>query len=1249
MTSLRRLSVSVHGRNVRPGRSKRTHISAAVALALVVSNYASPTLAALCGAVASPSSGAAPLTVHFNGVPSACERNRGKEFWIIDGVPHPNRVALTLTLSTPGNYPWEFCSWLAGCEQCCDSGTVRVEPSTSCRLDCNATATVLENTVPLVVDFQGNATPQSCPGATLEYEWDFGDLTSAVGPSARHEYSGPGPYYWTFRARYGAASCQVGGSARATCLRRGMLDFCADEIVNEPGSPTFTLRGNVHANDLLRFRGDVILTPDQFGEVLMSTGDLYVVLPGGQEVAIVRGRNLMYDVQPDEGRLDPRLGNPDFFAFDLGGLPLPLIVGGSPIHVSRDAVAISTVAVVGIPGILELSRIDTRVRFPRGDWPYLDRFAVLAGYVTPSISFAEVTGNYDGRNDRLDIRFVCRFPFSGGPSFVGTYGFDHCGPNRFDVTLGGFFEEGITITPMAPVRLKAGKDLVVRGDHICDREAFSIYVGTRATLCVETGVKCVSIPGEVFRIADLGLGYQHPFNFDIRGGTAQVLGFPVAGLRGRIQGNQPPMGMLTRGYARIPNIFEGNADLGWSFSRAMVMGSLAGDLTIQPFSCDFANIPCKMTKAMLRKFVGPLPARLANATLELAGRFSETDWSATAIGRVQLSNWPLVTVVQFAQEGIVILVGPNYRNLYGFGLQHEPETRSASTGESTVNVPEHLPHVLFGFSGNNAIPRPYLITPLGIRVDPENVSTLFPQAVYAVDGEEHTAVFLIPRPLPGTWRLGTDDAALNPTQVVVLAPKEEARVTWQRVERAGNRVIIQALVSPASAAAQASLEYTSALSGGLLGVVEGTMRDASAGLVTAHWDLSNLPTDTYFLRLVVRPPDTPWTVATWPSPFVVQRDFVAPPTNLNLARVGNGIRAEWNSPADPRVRGYLLLYTDTPDRPEYPLLRTVPFGTALTLTDLTPGKTYRFVVVAVDEEGRYSAPSNAAVVTVAEAACPGDCNNDGEVTIEEIIRGVNIALELSSLSTCSSFDLDGNGAVTVDEIIRGVNAALFGCSAPAPTPTVLTRTPSVTTATLAPSPSATPARTPSPTAPATVTPSTPRPSPTLPPASPTPTRTPTPSPTDTPAPSTWCAAPTTPISIPDNDPNGVSSTISVPSSRPVGRFRVRLAITHSWVGDLHVSLRHVATGTTVVLLDRPGTPPLGCGGDDVDCTFDDDATTRAADVCLDPPPAIAGAVRPAEALAAFAAETSGGEWVLTVADGAPRDTGALVSWCLELE
>jgi hypothetical protein len=66
--------------------------------------------------------------------------------------------------------------------------------------------------------------------------------------------------------------------------------------------------------------------------------------------------------------------------------------------------------------------------------------------------------------------------------------------------------------------------------------------------------------------------------------------------------------------------------------------------------------------------------------------------------------------------------------------------------------------------------------------------------------------------------------------------------------------------------------------------------------------------------------------------------------------------------------------------------------------------------------------------TAAPPACPGDCDADGSVTVDEIIRGVNIALGTLDLSACSSFDTDGDGAVTVDELVRAVNLALNGCA-----------------------------------------------------------------------------------------------------------------------------------------------------------------------------------------------------------------------------
>ena len=87
----------------------------------------------------------------------------------------------------------------------------------------------------------------------------------------------------------------------------------------------------------------------------------------------------------------------------------------------------------------------------------------------------------------------------------------------------------------------------------------------------------------------------------------------------------------------------------------------------------------------------------------------------------------------------------------------------------------------------------------------------------------------------------------------------------------------------------------------------------------------------------------------------------------------------------------------------------------------------------------------------AAAPCPGDCNQDGTVTVDEIVTMANIALGIDSVSRCQAGDVDHDGRITVSEIITAVNAALNGCSV-AQTPTA---TP---TASLASSP--TPTQTP---------------------------------------------------------------------------------------------------------------------------------------------------------------------------------------------
>ena len=133
------------------------------------------------------------------------------------------------------------------------------------------------------------------------------------------------------------------------------------------------------------------------------------------------------------------------------------------------------------------------------------------------------------------------------------------------------------------------------------------------------------------------------------------------------------------------------------------------------------------------------------------------------------------------------------------------------------------------------------------------------------------------------------------------------------------------------------------------------------------------------------------------------------------------------------------------------------------------------------------APPTATPTPVEEFPCVGDCTGDDQVTIDDLIRMVGIALGLRSvcgddegMGACLAGDADCDCQITVDEIIQAVNNSLNGCttfdmcslsehemiccsgSPNTPTATVTpTMTPhgSIPTATATPTPPATPTAT----------------------------------------------------------------------------------------------------------------------------------------------------------------------------------------------
>ncbi|WP_339713438.1 reprolysin-like metallopeptidase [uncultured Kriegella sp.] len=118
----------------------------------------------------------------------------------------------------------------------------------------------------------------------------------------------------------------------------------------------------------------------------------------------------------------------------------------------------------------------------------------------------------------------------------------------------------------------------------------------------------------------------------------------------------------------------------------------------------------------------------------------------------------------------------------------------------------------------------------------------------------------------------------------------------------------------------------------------------------------------------------------------------------------------------------------------------------------------------------------------------------------------------------------------------------------------------------------------------------------------------------------------------------ITSSITFLEDLPLADINVNLAVDHTFLSDLAISLTS-PSGTTVVLVSS------SCGDlENIDATFDDDADNF---IC-DGNPAITGTVKPLGALDAFKGESILGKWILEVSDNVQSDGGALTAFSLDI-
>ncbi|MEK6675009.1 MAG: proprotein convertase P-domain-containing protein [Planctomycetota bacterium] len=150
------------------------------------------------------------------------------------------------------------------------------------------------------------------------------------------------------------------------------------------------------------------------------------------------------------------------------------------------------------------------------------------------------------------------------------------------------------------------------------------------------------------------------------------------------------------------------------------------------------------------------------------------------------------------------------------------------------------------------------------------------------------------------------------------------------------------------------------------------------------------------------------------------------------------------------------------------------------------------------------------------------------------------------------------------------------------------------------------------------------------------------------APTTYSG--TASLAIPDGGGTGnpAAHTINVTDSYTLGDVNVRTNVTHTWVGDLIITLQHGTT--TVTIVDRPGYTGtgFGCSADNYSNNIlDDEGTGAIESQCVNnltsPPNYL-----PNNALSAFDGQNSSGAWTLRASDSATSDTGTFNNWAVVL-
>jgi len=243
----------------------------------------------------------------------------------------------------------------------------------------------------------------------------------------------------------------------------------------------------------------------------------------------------------------------------------------------------------------------------------------------------------------------------------------------------------------------------------------------------------------------------------------------------------------------------------------------------------------------------------------------------------------------------------------------------------------------------------------------------------------------------------------------------------------------------AAASAQVSLWVNKAEASGSLVVNFDNVAFGLAGfLPTPAQTPTRTPSHTPTLTATSTPTSTqtPTRTATATPTTTPTRTSTVTPTNTLLQAVTT-TPTQSPTPTVTQTTTPMATPTSTPTQAATRTATATPTTTPTRTPTVTPTRTTTTIPTGAPTLTATPTitPTGTATVNVTPtptdtpelSPCVGDCNDDGTVTVDEMLTMVNIALGNTPVTSCRAGDANMDGQITIDEILTAVNNALNGC------------------------------------------------------------------------------------------------------------------------------------------------------------------------------------------------------------------------------